>query len=341
MKKITIKDVAREAGVSVATVSNALNNADVVLPKTREHVLAVAQRLNYIPNVNGRRLRGTKSRTIGLFLRAIAGVYYGNLAESMHYVLEEKGYELQIFITENVDKIIEKIASHNLDGAIVHCGIHEATDIQRLEALAVPVVFLDMEITRTKFSSVLYESFENGRMAAEYLLGLGHHDLMHIFGAPNNYDSIQRYDGFMQALSEAGVSFRSENLIHGRFERLTAYREMRRYLREGHKLPDAVFAANDHSAIGCIEALREAKLRVPEDISVIGCDDNVMCTFVHPELTTIRIREDIQARCAATELLRLISEDGGRVVRLPGSIIVRGTCRIRREAQKSGSIASG
>jgi len=259
----------------------------------------------------------------------------------MHNVLEEKGYELQIFITENVDKIIEKIASHNLDGAIVHCGIHEATDIQRLEALAVPVVFLDMEITRTKFSSVLYESFENGRMAAEYLLGLGHHDLMHIFGAPNNYDSIQRYDGFMQALSEAGVSFRSENLIHGRFERLTAYREMRRYLREGHKLPDAVFAANDHSAIGCIEALREAKLRVPEDISVIGCDDNVMCTFVHPELTTIRIREDIQARCAATELLRLISEDGGRVVRLPGSIIVRGTCRIRREAQKSGSIASG
>lgn len=330
MKKITIKDVAREAGVSVATVSNALNNVDVVQPKTREHVLAVAQRLNYIPNVNGRRLRGVQSHAIGLFVRSIAGVYYGNIAESIHYVLKEQGYELQVYITDSTETLIEKLASHNLDGAITHCGIEDEEDLERLRKLGIPIVFLDREITGEKVSSVLYESFENGKMAAEYLLGLGHRDLMHVFGVPNNYDSVQRRDGFLAALKEAGVPFREENMIDGRFERLTAYREMRRYLQEGHKLPDAVFAANDHSAIGCLEAMREFHLSAPEDISVIGCDDNEMCGFFTPGLTTIRIDESNQATRAAREVLRLIKQKGGRVERLPGSIIVRETCRIHR-----------
>lgn len=330
MKKITIKDVAREAGVSVATVSNALNNVDVVQPRTREHVLAVAQRLNYIPNVNGRRLRGVQSHAIGLFVRSIAGSYYGNLAEAAHYVLQEQGYELQIYITDSVETIIEKLSSHSLDGAILHCGLKDSEEIERLERLGVPIVFLDKEIEGKRVSSVLYESYENGRMAAEYLLGLGHRDLMHIFGVPNNYDSEQRRDGFLDALRDAGVPFREENLVDGRLERQTAYRETRRYLQEGHRLPDAIFAANDHSAVGCIEALREFHVSVPEDVSVIGCDDNEMCGFVMPGLTTIRIRESQQASRAAREVLRLINQTGGRVDRLPGTIIVRGTCRIHR-----------
>ena len=335
MKKITIKDVAREAGVSVATVSNALNNVDVVQPRTREHVLAVARRLNYIPNVNGRRLRGTQSRAIGLFVRSIAGIYYGNIAETIHYTLQKRGYELQIYITESVDTVLEKIASHNLDGAIAHCGSIDETDMQRLESLGVPIVFLDMERAGKRISSVLHQSYESGVMAADYLLGLGHRDLMHVYGVPDNYDSARRYDGFMDVLKERGVAFRPENLIDGRFERLTAYREMRRYLQEGHRLPDAVFAANDHSAIGCIEALREFDVRVPEDISVIGCDDNVMCGFVTPRLTTIRISEVTQAEHAAKEALRLIGQEGGCIERLPGSIIVRGTCRVRRDAAEA------
>lgn len=331
MKKVTIKDVAREAGVSVATVSNALNNVDVVQPKTREHVLAVARRLNYIPNVNGRRLRGGQSHAIGLFVRSIAGIYYGNIAETAHYVLQKRGYELQIYITENVETMHEKIASHNLDGAIAHCGRLEEADMDRLEALGVPVVFLDMERTGENTSCVLHQSYETGRMAADYLLGLGHRDLMHVYGAPDNYDSARRYEGFLDVLKERGVPFRPENLIDGRFERLAAYRETRRYLREGHALPDAVFASNDHSAIGCIEAFREFHVNVPEDISVIGCDDNMMCGFVTPRLTTIRISEVTQAERAAGEVLRLIDQKGGRIDRLSGSIIVRGTCRIRRE----------
>ena len=96
MNKITIRDVAREAGVSIATVSNALNGSDVVKPKTREHVMEAARRLNYIPNVNGRQLRATQTHNIGLFVPSMTGSYYADMADSIHYLCQKHGYELQI-----------------------------------------------------------------------------------------------------------------------------------------------------------------------------------------------------------------------------------------------------
>lgn len=329
MKKITIKDVAREAGVSIATVSNALNNADVVQPKTREHVLAVAQRLNYVPNLNGKRLRTAQSRTIGLFVASMTGDYYGNMADTMHYICQKHGYELHIFMASDARSIQEKLMNHMVDGAVVFFGTLTAQERQRLRQTDLPVVFVDQEEKGEKVSSVLYESYQAGRMAAEYLLGLGHRDLMHIFGLENNYDSQQRRAGFLDVLKESGVDFRPENMLSGRFERAAAYREMRRYLSEEHPLPEAIFAANDLSAIGCMEALRQFGVRIPEDISIIGCDDILLCGFITPNLTTIRTHMNQLGVEAANEVLRLISQQGGRITRIPGDIIVRQSCSIR------------
>ena len=329
MKKTTIKDVAREAGVSIATVSNALNNAEVVQPKTREHVLAVAQRLNYVPNLNGKRLRTAQSRTIGLFVLSMTGDYYGNMADVMHYICQEHGYELHIFMVNDEDSILEKLMNRIVDGAVVFVGPLSATKQQRMREAGLPIVFMDQEQQGTKISSVLYESYNAGRMAAEYLLGLGHRDLMHVFGLDNNYDSCQRRNGFLDALKDAGVPFRSENMLSGRLERAAAYREMRRFLSEGHRLPEAIFAANDLSAIGCMEALRQFDVRIPEDVSIIGCDDILLCSFTTPNLTTIRTHMDQLGIEAVNEVLRLISQGEGRIFRIPGDIVVRHSCSIR------------
>lgn len=329
MKKITIKDVALEAGVSIATVSNALNNSDVVLPKTRDHVLAVAQRLNYVPNLNGKRLRTAQSRTIGLFMISMTGDYYGNMADTIHYICQKHGYELHIFMVNDADSILEKLMNRIVDGAIVFVGALNASERKRLCDTGVPIVFMDQEETGDKVSSVLYESYEAGRMAAEYLLGLGHRDLMHVFGLENNYDSRQRRSGFLDALKDAGVPFRPENMLSGRLERAAAYREMRRYLSEGHRLPEAIFAANDLSAIGCMEALRQYNMRIPEDISIIGCDDILLCSFTTPNLTTFRTHMDQLGIEATNEVLRLISQNDGKIFRIPGNIIVRHSCSIR------------
>ena len=328
MNKITIKDVAREAGVSIATVSNALNGSDVVKPKTREHVLEAARKLNYIPNVNGRQLRTAQTHNIGLFVTSMTGSYYGDMADSIHYLCQKYGYELQIFIVDEDKSLQPRLQSQSIDGAIVMFGGLSEADKKQMMKSPIPIVFMDQEASGKNISSVIYESYEHGRMAAEYLLGLGHRDLMHIFGVPNNYDSIQRLNGFETALREAGVPLRKENILSGRFERAAAYRSMHRYLQEGHKLPDAVFAANDLSALGCMEALKEYGIRVPEDISVIGCDDHILSGYVTPGLTTIRTHMEQLGVEAAKEMFRLIAEKEGKIIRLPGDIVVRHSCRI-------------
>ena len=257
MSKITIRDVAREAGVSIATVSNALNGSDVVQPKTREHVLEAAKRLNYIPNVNGRQLRAAQTYRIGLVVTSMTGSYYGDMADSTQYLCQKSGYELQIFIVDEDKSPLPRLQGQGIDGAIVMFGGLSEADKAQLMNGSIPIVLMDQEAAGGKVSSVIYESYQHGRMAAEYLLGLGHRDMLHIFGVQNNYDSIQRLNGFETALRENGVPLKKENILSGRFERAAAYRSMHRYLQEGRKLPDAVFAANDLSALGCMEALKE------------------------------------------------------------------------------------
>ncbi len=329
MNKITIKDVAREAGVSIATVSNALNGSDVVQPKTREHVLDVAKRLNYIPNVNGRQLRAAQTHNIGLFVPSMTGSYYGDMDDSIHYLCKKYGYELHIFIVDEENPLLPTLQNQSIDGAIVMFGLLSENDKKQLIRSRMPTVFMDQELAAGSISSVIYESYQHGRMAAEYLLGLGHRDLMHVFGVTNNYDSIQRQAGFEDALLDAGVPLRPENILIGRFEQAAAYRSMHRYLKESHPLPDAIFAANDLSALGCMKALQEYHIRVPEDISVIGCDDHLLSSYVTPGLTTIRTHMEELGVEAAKEVFRLIAGGSGRVERLPGDIVVRHSCVIK------------
>jgi LacI family purine nucleotide synthesis repressor len=309
----------------------------VVQPKTRDHVLEAARRLNYIPNVNGRQLRTAQTHNIGLFVPSMTGSYYGNMADSIHYLCKKYGYELHIFIVDEDKPLLTSLQGQSIDGAIILFGMLSEEEKQQLMQSRLPTVFMDQEAAADSISSVIYESFQHGRMAAEYLLGLGHRDLMHVFGVPHNYDSIQRLAGFEAALREAGVPLRQENVISGRFEQADAYRSMHRYLQEGHKLPDAVFAANDLSALGCIKALQEHGIRTPEDISVIGCDDHLLSRYVTPGLTTIRTDMEGWGVEAGKEEFRLISGSQGRIVRLPGDIIVRTSCMIRPLSAKGGN----
>ncbi|MGN1020153.1 MAG: LacI family DNA-binding transcriptional regulator [Aristaeellaceae bacterium] len=329
MRKVTIKDVAREAGVSIATVSNALNNVDVVQEKTRNHILEVAQRLHYVPNMNGKRLRGSECHIIGLFLYRLAGNYYGNLADRIYQGCMKKGYDLHVFNATGVDYILEKLQGGNIDVAILHCGQMTAEEKRRITATGLPVVFLDNLEVGPTVSSVIFQSYEEGRMAAEYLYGLGHRRLMFIQGAATSFHSHQRQAGFFDAAAELGLTIPEDCILMGDFERVVAFRAMRQYLLSGRPLPDAIFAANDHSAIGCMEALKECSIRIPEDVSIIGCDDNEMCSMVTPSLTTIRTNLMELGVLAASEIIRLMNREPGQLVTLPGNLIVRQSCMRR------------
>ena len=330
MRKVTIKDVAREAGVSIATVSNALNNVDVVQEKTRNHILEVAQRLHYVPNMNGKRLRGSESHIIGLFLTTLAGNYNGNLADWIYQGCKKQGYDIQVFTTPGVDYIVEKLQGSNIDGAILHCGQMTDEEKRRITVTGLPVVFLDNVEVGPTTSSVIFQSYEEGQMVAEYLYGLGHRTVMFIEGSLTSFHSHQRQAGFFDAAARLGLSIPPDQILMGNFERVVAYRAMRQYLQGGKPLPDAIFAANDHSAIGCMEALKECDIRIPEDVSIIGCDDNEFCSMVSPALTTVRTNLSDLSELAASEILRLMNREPGQLVTIPGNLIVRQSCRFRR-----------
>ena len=267
MGRVTIRDVAREAGVSTATASNAMNNPEIVRPGTRELVLATAERLGYVPNVNGQRLRARSTNTIGLFVNSMAGEYYGALADSMYRVCQDHGYELHICMVSDITSVLQKLRDHTLDGAVVFIDAIGDTEMDRMIASDCPLVFLGVERSEKHVSSIVYESRAHGRMAAQYLLGLGKRRMLHIFGLPGNYDSEERRVGFLEELALHGVKASDVVQLEGRFERAAAYREIRRYLQDGNTVPDAIFASNDLSATGCMAALKEAGLRIPEDVS--------------------------------------------------------------------------
>ncbi len=327
-KKVTIKDVAREAGVSISTVSNALNNVDVLLPETKSHILEVARRLHYVPNLNGRNLKMKETKVIGLFVTSIKGDYYSALADSVYQSCVNRGYELNIFISDKADNLMANIMGKRVDGAIIHDEYVGEDEVKMLEENGVPVVFIDREIESETIASVIFDSYHEGELAGNYLMETGHKRLMLIRGERNNFDSIERARGFCNSVRAAGLTIDDDYIIDGLFSRDYAYKEMQTFLESGKELPDAIFASNDASAIGAIDALIDAGYSVPEDVSVMGCDDIALAKLYRPSLTTIRTSFEKQGLLAIDQLISMIkSGNTGLKIVLRGHIEVRESTR--------------
>lgn len=327
-KKVTIKDVAREAGVSISTVSNALNDVDVLHPDTKQHILDVAERLNYIPNINGRNLKAQATNVIGLFLTSIRGPYYGTLADSIYSECVKHGYELNIFVSNKPNNIMTNILGKRVDGAIILNEWIKESQTRMLLENDIPTVFIDREQEGPYISSVVFDSYYEGEQAARYLLELGHKSFAFIQGVEHNYDSIERQNGFEKVLKQAGIILSDDYILKGDFDREIAYDAVKEFLEKGLPLPDAIFAANDESAIGTIEALLDEGIKVPEQISVIGCDDIDLAKRIHPSVTTIRTSFEKQGVQAVTRLVAMIKQGAkGEIETLHGRIIPReSTC---------------
>ncbi|MBO5057453.1 MAG: LacI family DNA-binding transcriptional regulator [Lachnospiraceae bacterium] len=327
-RKVTIKDVAREAGVSISTVSNALNGVDVLHPDTKQHILEVADRLHYIPNLNGRNLKSQATKVIGLFLTSIKGPYYGVLADSIYQSCKKNGYELNIFISDKADNMMTNILGKRIDGAIILNEFVREKEIGILLENEVPIVFIDREQLGENVSSVVFDSYHEGELAAKYLLELGHTTFGYMRGVENNFDNSERLRGFQNILGKAGITLQEDYILNGAFEREAAYNSMKDFLELGKPLPEAIFAANDESAIGTITALMEEGIKVPEQVSIMGCDDIEAAQLIKPSITTIRTSFEKQGILAVNHLIALIKgEEGGCIEVLHGRIIPReSTC---------------
>lgn len=332
MGKVTIKDVAREAGVSISTVSNALNDVDVLNPDTKKHVLSVAKRLNYVPNLNGKLLKSGKTKMLGFFTTSVSGPYFYILVDTMSRECEKRGYGLNVFVTKDKKIIMSNILGGRVDGVIIfeEQRISEK-EITTMEKNKIKAVFLDRTFKNETMGSVIFDSFEAGYEATKFLINLGHKKIAYISGVDEMFDSVQRKEGYLAALQEYNYPVDPAYILQGYFEEEGSYNAVKAFLNVySEKVPDAFLAGNDLSAIGCIRALNSEGYDIPKDITVMGFDDIDIAQYFNPPLTTVRNQIKKQAILVIDHLIQLIQDkEQGKIERLPGEIIVRKSSHIK------------
>ncbi|MCK5427900.1 MAG: LacI family DNA-binding transcriptional regulator [Anaerolineales bacterium] len=294
VKPATIRDVAKLAGVGLGTVSRVINNSPLVSEATRERVnLAIAD-LTYVPNPTARRLSLRKTLTIAAIAPFFTRPSFTERLRGIENSLAESEYDLIIYNVETVERresLIREIPRRErVDGVIIIALSPREEDIPFLSQADVPVVLVDTNHpSLTMLNRVVVDDIEGGYTATQHLINLGHRRIGYISDPlenPFNFtSSLYRYRGYTQALEDAGISYRHDYHGQGEHGRYEAHRLSKQMLSLPDR-PTAIFAASDTQAMGVMEAARELKMRIPDDLSVIGYDDIEVAEYLG--LTTIR-----------------------------------------------------
>ncbi|WP_305767618.1 LacI family DNA-binding transcriptional regulator [Candidatus Epulonipiscium viviparus] len=324
----TIKDVAREANVAISTVSNVLNNVDVVSEATKNKVLYAVQKLNYTPNLNGKFLKSTKTGFIGIFLTSVAGPFFNQLIDTIHQECRQAGYGLIIFLNDknNAEESFRAILGKRVDGAII---LNETITQKHLEVfrdLQMPVVFLDRQVEYKTIRSVVMDNMQGIYTAVNYLIQLGHQTFGFLHGYQNNYDNKERYKGYLQAVADSQCHSILE--LHGDFSESSAYKAMANALSHNIHLPTALIASNDQMACGCIEALKFAGYHVPSNISIVGFDNIEKSAYYTPPITTIDPCASEVGKVAVKVICNLIDGTATQSHTIPTNLIIRESTQI-------------
>lgn len=345
LNRPTIKDLAKLAGVSPATVSLALNGSPLVAEDTAKYVKKMAAEHEYRSNAIARRLSKGCSETITLFilgdrednagwLLSSTWTYIGPILKGAGLTLSRQSYNLQFEVltgdeSNNLQRITDTANENSVDGILIF--VHDKNDYslwQEIEKINIPIVIINANIS-SQFSSIEIDNYQGARDAVNYLLGLGHKNIAHISGPFHSLNAQDRRNAYLDSLRKAGIHSRTEYILEGNWRIDSGYRLMGRLL-EQNEPPTAVFCANDHMAIGAMKAIHDRGIRVPEDISLIGFDDSELSETVSPRIASIRQPLEDIGHIAATEMLRSIQDKSGETVRhivVPTKLVTKESCR--------------
>lgn len=336
-RKVTIREVAKEAGVAISTVSNALNGSDLVKEETREKIRAAAERLGYIPNMNGRILKGGRSRQLCFLTSSVKGEYFIRLIEAMNDACVHFGYGLHIYITWDTSAVMKQLLGRQFDGFFMFEGERvQEPEFRILQNERIPVVLLDRKYSSDCIGSVVFDSYQAGLAVTEYLVGLGHKRFCFADSTVDTYDAAERKRGFLQALASGGIQADSAQIIQGRFDEditFSAVRALLAQCRQCHRLPPTAYVCgNDKSAIGAIKALKSEGIAVPENVSVAGFDDIELAQYYQPALTTVRNPIEQQGKAAVDMMIGMLEgRQTGQSVELRGAVVARNSTGISRD----------
>ncbi len=321
----TIKDVAKKAGVAVSTASYALNGIEKVSAATVEKVLRAAEELNYQKNGFASDLKRTKTNTIALILSDMSGPYYSELIKGVQEVTASNGFDLIACSSVGGEKSTASkfLREKRVDGAIVLAQNISTEVIKASARKDFPIVVLDRSVDHPFVIHVEVNNRQGGYEATEYLINKGHQSVGYVSGPRNSHDNEERFQGYLTALKEHGLTYQSRLKISGDFTREGGYRATKMLVAQ-QDLPDAIFYANDEMAIGGLQAFTEKKICIPEDVSVIGFDDIQLSEYVNPPLTTVK-QPKYEAGALAVHLIfqMLAGEKVEQTYNLPTEFVER------------------
>jgi len=329
---VTIRDVARQAGVSVATVSRYINRNAPVSAEVTERLNRVMTELRYVPHAAARNLASRKTRVIGLLLNNLHNDFFVPLLNGVEAVVRKKEYNLIVatYHANIRNALPPPIGPHNTDGLLVFSDGLVDEDLANLKASGFPMVLVHRTSPSSlNIPSVTVENVEITTQLVDHLIKAhGKKRILFLRGPLNQEDSLHREAGYKSALAANGIPFDERLVLNGEFERDIAYEVLNDFLGNGKRVAfDAVFAGDDDAAIGVLRALHKHQYRIPEDVAVIGFDDLGFAPFLNPPLTTVRAPTESVGKIATESLFALLeNQPSSETVVLPTEIIFRRSC---------------
>ncbi|SHE75759.1 transcriptional regulator, LacI family [Caldanaerobius fijiensis DSM 17918] len=329
---MNIKTIAKEAGVSVSTVSKVINGYEDISKETREKVWSVIKRFNYQPNQIARVLCTKKSWLIGLLYDVwndYENEFFSEIIMSFKHTVEESGYNI-LFLNlykiknENIS-YVSYCEQYNLNGILIIGFKEDDPYIKELIEKEIPCIGIDIPINGKKCGYVTSDNYGGIAKAVDYLYELGHRKIGLINGRTDMYVARERYKGFISAMKKNNIEIVKDWICNGDFSEESGYTVINEMLKRGSTPSAIIVAGGDNMAYGVINALKGHGLKVPEDISIIGFDDIRSAKIFTPPLTTIRQDKLMMGKAAAWSLINMINDKSFKapVTIIPTELIIR------------------
>jgi LacI family transcriptional regulator len=328
-KKVTLEMVASACGVSPSTVSRILNGTAVVSPKKREAVDRAIAALGFVPNPVARGLAGGRTLSIGVVTQAIDSPFYGVSLRGIEEELGHVGYS-PLFVSAhwNADeekRCIDVLLSRRVDGLIILTGRLNDEALRRFSKVA-PVVVTGRDLSGPNLHSLNFNNFKGAQLATHHLLSLGHRRIAFIAGDLGHPDAIERMRGYRTALKSAGITSNNALVLPGNYLEESGQMAAERLIDSREEF-SAIFAANDQMAFGAALALHRRGIRVPDDVSLVGFDDQAGAAHSIPPLTTIHQGALELGQIAASCLLQMLAGQTPTAVMQEPRLVIRGSTR--------------
>lgn len=297
---VSIKDIAKKAGVSISTVSYALNGSDKVTDETSSRILNIAREMNYVPNASARNLKKRETKIIGVFLTDFRGGVYGDLQHGMKEISNAFGYDLVVCSGKQSHRMLPE---RMIDGAVILDQAFESEELLQYADLGHKIVVLDRELEHPNINQVLLDNKAGATLAMDCLLEKGNRKIYVVTGPEGSYDSIQRMKGVRLCAERAGIDIIE---IAGNFQKSGGVQAAERIISEFSE-PAAVFCLNDEMAIGLYNRLAGTGICIGEDLHVIGFDNIEVAQYLYPRLATIEYSKQRWGELASQQLVKLIA----------------------------------